>query len=642
MDNIYDTLQEENSTPSIIKNSVAQLSSIIREASRKCSMYSTNTRQGRKADMPWHDRECKTYRNTFLRAKRNMKKHKTTQTLRALQDARTIYSKCCKAKKAVHEEQVTEAHMKLKYENPRLFWKAVKPNKKHDFPITLDSFYIHFSENNSHNMKYNTQVDNSRSYDYITHYDEELDQPFTVSEIAQGISSMKHNRSPGYDNILNECLLYCNDKILCITTCIFNHLFNLTTFPECWSKGMIVPVYKKGDTNVPSNYRPITLLSAISKLFTRTLCKRISKWATENFIFTEAQFGFRPSYSTTDTCFTLYLLINRIKKKTKLYCAFIDFSTAFDSINRVMLFNKLMECGISSKMLNMIIALYNNVTSCVKLKNSITDEFPCEVGLRQGDCLSPILFSLYINDLPGKLSRTKHMTDIDILLYADDLAMLANSREELQDKLNLLHLYCKDRNLHVNINKSKIMVFNAIKDTRPFMYNDSKLDEVDSFKYLGMTINRRANLQYSQKISIQQALKAKASLECYLNNHKHMPVKDVFDLFDTLVKPIILFNSEIWGININKELEQFHLSFMKRILGVKKSTNNCLIYAETGRYPLYICIYIRIVKYWFKSRLHQSIDIFTLFIISVLALGHYLCEKYYMNMVSATSGRLML
>ena len=113
------------------------------------------------------------------------------------------------------------------------------------------------------------------------------------------------------------------------------------------------------------------------------------------------------------------------------------------------------------------------------------------------------------------------------------------------------------------------MVFNARKDTRPFMYNDFKLDEVHSFKYLGMTINRRANLQYYYKIYIQQALKAKASLECYLNNHKHMPVKDVFDLFDTLVKSIVLFNSEIWGININKELEQFHLSFINTILGVK-------------------------------------------------------------------------
>ena len=93
------------------------------------------------------------------------------------------------------------------------------------------------------------------------------------------------------------------------------------------------------------------------------------------------------------------------------------------------------------------------------------------------------------------------------------------------------------------------MVFNAVKDTRPFMYNASKLDEVDSFKYLGMTINRRANLQYSQKISIQQALKAKASQEYYLNNHKHMPVRDVFDLFDTLVKPIVRQPKVIFRLN---------------------------------------------------------------------------------------------
>ena len=111
------------------------------------------------------------------------------------------------SKKAVHEEQVTEAHIKLRYKDPRLFWKAVKSNKKHNFPITLDSFYIHFSENNSHNMAYNIQVDNSHSYDYITHYVEELDQPFTISELALGISSMKHNKSPGYHNILNEYII---------------------------------------------------------------------------------------------------------------------------------------------------------------------------------------------------------------------------------------------------------------------------------------------------------------------------------------------------------------------------------------------------------------------------------------------------
>ena len=144
------------------------------------------------------------------------------------------------------------------------------------------------------------------------------------------------------------------------------------------------------------------------------------------------------------------------------------------------------------------------------------------------------------------------------------------------------------------------MVFNSIKNTEPFMYNNLSIDEVDSFKYLGMTFNRRANFKHSQRILIQQALKAKATLECHVNKHKYMPVRDIFDLFDTLVTPILIFDSEIWGINISKEVEQFHLTFMKRILEGKSTTNNCLVYSETGRYPLYICIYKRIIKYWLK------------------------------------------
>ena len=104
-------------------------------------------------------------------------------------------------------------------------------------------------------------------------------------------------------------------------------------------------------------------------------------------------------------------------------------------------------------------------------------------------------------------------------MYADDLAILASSREELQHKLNVLSVYCKDRNLNVNVNKSKVMVFNSIKNTEPFMYNKLSIDEVDSFKYIGMTFNRRANLKHSQRILIQQALKAKATLECHVKQN---------------------------------------------------------------------------------------------------------------------------
>ena len=154
-----------------------------------------------------------------------------------------------------------------------------------------------------------------------------------------------------------------------------------------------------------------TLLNAISKLFPRTLC--LTDWTTDNYILTEAQFGFRPSYSTTYTCFTLYSMINHIKSNHTMYCDFVDFTTAFDSVSRQMLFTRLLECGISSKMLNIIMALHSNVTSCVKLKNCTYDVLVCENGLHQGDSyLSPILFSFYIYDLPIVLSQSEISSDV--------------------------------------------------------------------------------------------------------------------------------------------------------------------------------------------------------------------------------------
>ena len=107
---------------------------------------------------------------------------------------------------------------------------------------------------------------------------------------------------------------------------------------------------------------------------------------------------------------------------------------------------------------------------------------------------------------------------MDILLYADDLAILADSREMLQKKLNILYAYCRKNNLTVNISKSKVIIFNSRKHTTPFIYNDCILQEVDSFKYLGMAFNRQGNLKYSQTVLVQQATRARATLETYLKS----------------------------------------------------------------------------------------------------------------------------
>ena len=134
--------------------------------------------------------------------------------------------------------------------------------------------------------------------------------------------------------------------------------------PVEWNKGMIIShLQKKGDVQSPSNYRPIALLSSIGKLVTKILSKRLTEWAEDHALLTEAQFGFRPTYSTTDANYTLYSLVNSIRKKRKLYCAFIDFSTAFDSVDRGLLYDCLTESGISLIMFKILIALSSNTSS---------------------------------------------------------------------------------------------------------------------------------------------------------------------------------------------------------------------------------------------------------------------------------------
>ena len=153
---------------------------------------------------------------------------------------------------------------------------------------------------------------------------------------------------------------------------------------------------------------------------------------------------------------------------------------------------------------------------------------------------------------------------IDVLMYADDLVLVGHSRIELQRKLVKLHSYYKENCMSVNIKKSNILVFHSRKSTQPFKYDNITIVEVDSFKYLGITFCRSGALTLAQEKLSQQARRAQATLDLYLIKHKHLPVKTIFELFDTLIRPILLFGSEIYGMSISNDIEQLHISFIKK------------------------------------------------------------------------------
>ena len=325
---------------------------------------------------------------------------------------------------------------------------------------------------------------------------EELNLNFSQNEILQSIKQLKTNKSGGPDKLINEFFIHGKHVLVPVLCNLFNKIFECGVFPEEWSEGYIIPLHKKGNLNDAENYRGITLLSALGKLFTRVVNNRLLEWSEKYFVLIEAQAGFRANMSTVDDIFVLHGLISHILNHgKKLYCAFIDFTKAFDYVVRENLWCKLIKLGLRGKILNIIKSMYRSVKSRVKYCNKLGNEFYCKLGVRQGECLSPLLFSMILNDieeefvLSGFEGLDMNTFKIFMLLYADDIVLFSNSPEELQEGLNLLSNYCKRWKLKINISKTKVMVFRRggmLPRNLVFYYEGEPLEIVSKFKYLGI------------------------------------------------------------------------------------------------------------------------------------------------------------
>ena len=138
----------------------------------------------------------------------------------------------------------------------------------------------------------------------------------------------------------------------------------------------LIPVHKKGEYSDPNNYRGISLISCIAKLFTTILNKRLLKWGAANDVLTDAQFGFRPGFGTIDAIFALEALIcSTLSKGKRLYCCFVDYKRAFDTVDRTLLWTKLSYLGIRGKLLNVLRSFYNGTKTTIRIGNEYTDFF---------------------------------------------------------------------------------------------------------------------------------------------------------------------------------------------------------------------------------------------------------------------------
>ena len=227
--------------------------------------------------------------------------------------------------------------------------------------------------------------------EYVNLNQEDLISRFTVEEVSCIIKKLKNSKACGADLVLNEFLKATGPILVPLYTKLFNLILQTGFIPEKWVIGIIKPLFKgKGDISSPDNYRGITILSCFCKLFTSVLNTRLYQFLKNNGLLGEEQAGFRPEYSVMDHIFTLNAILDLyLCKRKKLFCAFIDFKKAFDSVNRTCLWKKLIAHNIKGHVLQIIFNLYEEAKSCILLNDEFSDYFSCNVGVSQGRISHP-------------------------------------------------------------------------------------------------------------------------------------------------------------------------------------------------------------------------------------------------------------
>lgn len=320
---------------------------------------------------------------------------------------------------------------------------------------------------------------------------EQLNNNISLEESANAVMKAKSKSACGIDNIPYAVLKF--PPVIEVLHQLFQMIFDTSIIPSDWRKAIIYPILKdkNSDKRLPLNYRGVSLLSCISKLFSSFINKRISSYLEDRDILADEQNGFRRGRSCEDHAFTLSSLA---RNHDNLHTAFIDLRKAFDFVDRDMLLYKLLLNGIDGKVYNAVKRMYEHTTSCIRINNKLTTCFNCNSGVAQGNNLSPTLFAIFVNDLVSEINDLDlgvpiNGTAISILLYADDIALVAESEHDLQTVLDTLHKWCKRWRVLINTEKSKCIHFRRGRQPpTEFSYHigNNSLELVKEYKYLGL------------------------------------------------------------------------------------------------------------------------------------------------------------
>ena len=389
-----------------------------------------------------------------------------------------------------------------------------------------------------------------------------------ISEILNLIAKLVAKKACGYDHISNRIIKSTSYIIAPYLCQLYNNCIHQGVFPDAYKIAKVIPLFKKGgDKDSLDSYRPISLLPALGKLLEKLISVRVVRFFDAYDLFSPHQFGFRAKFSTDYAIIDIYeKLLSNLDKGLSTCAVFLDLAKAFDSVSHNILLQKLERYGIRGNVFKFFQSYLSSRSQFVKINDVESSLMNIDFGVPQGSILGPLLFLIYINDLP-------EATNFFIKLFADNTFLCAQNHNllRLENEVNLeLHkvfIWLASNKLTLNIGKSKFMFFsNKKKNIRELniKINEKKLDKCDSYKYLGVIFDK--NLSWQPHV---EYISGKISKACgALSKIRHsVDIETLKSVYYALVHSYLRYGIIAWGNATESVLKPLH-SLINRIVRI--------------------------------------------------------------------------